>query len=376
MRQLGLNEGGPPQLVEYLAGSEPWRCNRFDLLQAEFEILTPGQSRPGLMAERLALFHQVASATSRSWTIVRRLFGLVPVIPAATVPGEDLRTWEREELRQALGLTRPQLKQELDAVRGAWQAQKPKDESGGEPEKELREEFRFEDEETLREHGLDMKFESGSERAWFARRVKDYEKILREPFAAVLGRNALMSELRMRQVDNLLNESSSRGVEWKGLLKVRQDLDSGYQDLLKQLRELCPWAGAIAGKHSFQGVVSEITAAMQEYHAHGDHALIDGIFTRTEILVECRRSTQVPEPRYRAGLVVYLNAAKANLWNPHWSAPFKAGDLKKLDAAWKAAYAAVATEAGEALPDLEENAGEYAKIEENQTSNIQPPTSS
>ena len=70
------------------------------------------------------------------------------------------------------------------------------------------------------------------------------------------------------------------------------------------------------------------------------------------------RSVQQPEAQYRAGLVVYLNAAKAGLWDPHWRSQFKPIQLKRLDAAWRAAGDAISEEMKEKLPDLEGD-GEY-----------------
>src|ERR1051326_3903147 len=120
-----------------------------------------------------------------------------------------------------------------------------------------------------------MRFGSLEERNWFAQRVRDYEKVLNEKFASVLARNALMTELRIYQLDVFLNDQEKCKTgesSWKANLKLRQELDGNYQDLLKQIRELCPWAGAVAGKFAFAGVMSVLSKAIQEYagrHATG-----------------------------------------------------------------------------------------------------------
>jgi hypothetical protein len=348
--------------VEYKVDGVMWRCSRFDLLAAEFPITA---------AEQLATFHSVSRAKERGWLIVRRLFGLQPVVPPASTSMEDLRVWQREELREVLGLTRAQMQAELDAVRGAWlgvaaSAPPPKSEDR-KPKAEAKEEFVFADDELLVRHGFTLRFGSVAERNWFAQRVRDYEKVLNEKFATVLARNALMTELRIYQLDAFLNdpEKCKTGESnWKGNLKLRQELDGNYQDLLRQIRELCPWAGAIAGKYAFTGVMSDVTKAIQEYMSRNDTRLIDGIFTATEVLVECRRSVQAPEPRYRAGLVIYLNAAKAGLWDPNWKPPFEFPVLRRIDAAWKAALVTAGDETAEKVPDLEQDgpAGEYEEL--------------
>ncbi len=359
-----------PSLVEFKMGGEFWRCARFDLLATEFE----------LKPQQLGVFSMTVSARERSWMIVRRLFGLAPVIPPPGTSLDDMRLWNREELRTALGLSRAQLQAELETVRGAWMgvakslAPEP---APTETKRAMREEFLFSDEEILAKHGFTIRFATVEEKAWFASRVRDYEKVLQEKFAAGLARNALMSELRIHQLDDLLNDpekSKPGGSEWKASLKLRQELDSNYQDQITQIKELCPWAGAIAGKFTFTGVLSDITKAIQEYQSRNDTRLIDGIFSATEIQVECRRSTQAPDPRYRAGLVTYLNAAKAGLWDPHWKPAFEPVKLKRIDAAFKAALVAAGEESGERLPDLEQDGpgGEYPELQPAEGSRQEP----
>lgn len=368
----GVQTSAPPKpmpaLVEYKSDGVMWRCNRFDSLAAEFPVAA---------VEQLPTFQSVAVARERGWLIVRRLFGFQPVVPPATTAMEDLRVWQREELREALGLTRAQFQAELDAVRGAWQGVCRSAKEAIQPEKETRKgnakgEFLFAEDELLVKHGFTMRFGSVAERDWFAQRVRDYEKVLNEKFATVLARNALMTELRIYQLDAFLNdpEKCKTGESsWKSNLKLRQELDGNYQDLLKQIREICPWAGAIAGKFAFTGVMSDVTKAIQEYMSRNDTRLVDGIFTATEVLVECRRSAQAPEPRYRAGLVIYLNAAKAGLWDPNWKPPFEFPVLRRIDAAWKACMVAAGDDTGvladgQKTPDLEQDgpAGEYDEL--------------
>ena len=349
-----------PGLVEYKVDGVLWRCNRFDLLAAEFPITAPDQ---------LPTFQGVAMGRERAWLIVRRLFGMQPVVPPASTAMEDMRPWQREELAADLGLTRAQMQAELDAVRGAWVGvakSAPAPEAPA-PKAAAREEFLFADDDLLTRHGFTMRFGSVDERNWFAQRVRDYEKVLNEKFASVLARNALMTELRIYQLDAFLNDTEKCKTgesSWKANLKLRQELDGNYQDLLKQIRDLCPWAGAVAGKFAFAGVMSDVTKAIQEYAARNDTRLVDGIFTATEIQVECHRSVQVPDPRYRAGLVTYLNAAKAGLWDPNWKPAFEFSLLRRIDAGWKAGFVAAGDESGEKLPDLEQDgpAGEYDSL--------------
>ena len=76
-------------------------------------------------------------------------------------------------------------------------------------------------------------------------------------------------------------------------------------------------------------------------------------------------SVQLPLPKYRAGKVVYLNEARAGLWDPKWQSGLTHGLVKRLDKTWAEAYAAAAREAGDPLPDLEKEGaeGEYPELQ-------------
>jgi hypothetical protein len=348
-----------PTLVEYQMDGQPWRCERFDLLA--------GELGSDLQPSLLATLHLALSGDARRWQIVRRLFGLQPVIPPRQANVDDLRRWEREELREQLGLTRAQLQAEVDAVRGVWQAVAPRPDlqtpapsaAPAAPAGELL----FVDDALLRQLGLKVRIGDADVREWFAQRARELQPLFGENLTKTLARNLLMTELQLRQMDDHL-ATSSIGGEYRSNQKVRQELDKVYRDQIAQIADLAPWFSQLAGKHAFKDVVSDITRGMQEYYARGDRRLVDGIFTTMEIRIELRTSVQAPQPKYRAGLVVAFNAAKAGLWDRNYKCPFQNGDLKKIDAGWKAAAMEVMADLGEAVPDLEQDgaAGEYEDL--------------
>lgn len=351
-----------PQLVEYLVEGVVWRVARFDLLVVEM-------GQPQLAVESLPELHHALCSRERPWLVVRRLFGFMPQRLPKDYPVDDMRLWDRLELMEAIGITRAQLQQELDGVRGMWAAMSP----GGKPEPEAVSvlkgtpggEFRFADDELLREYDFRVSFPEGFEaKEWFIRRVRQFEKLLRENMTSGLARNTLMTELQLRRLDETLADPAHGrmgGADWRSGMKLRGELDKTYQDQLAALNKLAPWASELTGKYSFAGTLSDVTRSMMEYHSSGDTTLADGIFTLTEIRVECRRSVQMSEPRYRAGLVVYLNMAKAFLFDPKFKSAFLPGQFKKLDAGWKGAFVEAETAAGVPVPDLA-GEDEYEKL--------------
>jgi hypothetical protein len=72
----------------------------------------------------------------------------------------------------------------------------------------------------------------------------------------------------------------------------------------------------------------------------------------------------MPEVRYRAGLVLYLNQAKANLFNPKFKSEYPNRVFKQLDEAFKAVARHVGDESGEHVPDLTKEGpeGEYEEL--------------
>jgi len=335
----------PAALIEYQVDGNAWRCSKFDLLVAELE-------EPTLTRASLPLLQLALAGRERPWLILRRLFGLMPVAAPKTYPLEDLRSWTRGDLRDALGLTAAQLQAELDAIRGLWKQIAPKPVQASAPAPVMRP--LFADDEILRRYEFRVIFRDIDERVSFVKRVTAFEKLLNEASTAGVTRNALMTEFQIRRLDEELSNPNEIGKStWHANMKLRGEQEKSYSEQMVKLDKLAPWSNALTSKYNFKGVVSDITAAYQAYYANQDNLPRDGIFTATEIEVECRQSVQSPEPRYRAGLVVYLAHCKASLYDPNFKPQFTPRQLGKLDAAWKAAFVAAGADAGEPLPDLE-----------------------
>lgn len=346
-----------------------WRVARFDLLAAEF----------GMGERALPDFLEAMTARpTRAWLVTRRLFGVGPAVPAATSDLDDFRMWGREELQEALGLTRGQLQEEMGSARGIWlAAQGRKEESAPAeaPPTGPAGELVFREEELLARHNFPEKTfqvagraaeENRRERDRFAARLGEWRKILEHPACASLARQALLTELQLWRLEAEMLSMRPGAEGYAGLSKLNVTLQAEYREQVEQIDNKVPWLGAIAGKLAFKGVVTELTEGIRRYKAGKGTELIDGIFTATEVQVMLRRSVQAPEPMYRAGLSVFLAASRAGFWDPNWRGQFSARQLKAIDAGWKGAMAGeqAAEEGGEKLTDLEADgpAGEYEEL--------------
>lgn len=354
--------------ARYEVEGEAWQVMRFDELAAEFD---------GLGAERLPEFHLILRLHARAWTLVRRLFGMRPVVPTMAHHPDDLRVWERAELRAAWDLSAAQLTAELSAARGlvsdllraptvapaapaaVLESPERKGELNLAPVSSLLKKFRI--------HVGSAELE---DREWLEGRARAYEQVLNVPMAEGLARTCLQNEWQIYIIEKEISDpiKCTPGLpNWVSLTKTKATLADSHTKNFAELMKLCPWAGRLAGQYDFRGVLSDLTAAILAYEARGDTQLVDGMFTGLEIQVELRRSVQAPEVRYRAGLVLYVNAARQNLFNPDWNpdeAGLTPGALRVFDEAWKAAAAEVLNAQGAPVVDLQAEgaAGEYPAL--------------
>ena len=360
---------------------EIWRVERVDLLLAEF---------PGLLRERLAAIQRILELPehARSWMVVRRLFGCMPLkVPLGGDP-EDYRVWTRGELREVLGLEERAIRAELDVVRGivGRKTEDGKTEDGGRrtedgkggaasgfqiPTSEPR--LLETDEEVLRRYQFPVsifqkegraKEENLAELGWFAGRVREWERLFKAAMTNRAATQALYSELRLRRAEmdswelerrETPLEPTQRGAMETLRKKISDrisDLESTYRAQLEALQELAPWFNVTGKQMSVTGAVGEMIKACQEWEAQGSRELVDGVFTALEIEVQLRTHTLAPEPMYRLGWLTHVIDSKRWMWNPTASARFKPKDLEVLDHAFKAAVRAYKELHQLPVPDL------------------------
>ena len=332
----------------YEINGKEWRVVKWPDLREEFSLGVPD----------LPEFHAIA-AKRPAWRLVRRRFGMQPIGYDASVEDADLRAWKLTELLESEGVTRAQLQAELAALAGAWRALRrsapapaPESRPAAAPRETL--DLRT-DEDILRRYAL-HDADPGVHQDWMITRTLALRRVLDQPNLEMLGREVLLTELALRK---LIPGEKGYNTERKVLLEL-------YQSQLGQLDKLAPWTTALIGGVKLSGALAEITKGLMEYYATGDTALIDGIFTATEIRVELRRSEQTPLPRYRPGLVTHLQSAREGVLDPRWKPLFKPHELARLDKAFAAALAGAHESSGAPpIPNLQSQgpSGEYENLE-------------
>jgi hypothetical protein len=337
-------------MTSYQFSNQAWQVGRWSELEADVA---------GITVEELPLFHAKLASEPRLWLIARRLWGIIPEGFSLDADPEDLRPWTRTELQEKLGLTRAQLQSEVEAIRGHYLSAKlrvrpPELDPVAPPLPAT--ELKLEDpQRLLARHGLDNA-NAGTMREWLLDRVDQMRGVLEKPNLSIFARELILTELALKKL--------VPGDNDKEYTQKRMRLLEMYQQQLTQLNDLAPWASSIAGGVQLAAALAEVTKALQEWAVSGTHTIADGIFTAMEVKVELRTSQQAPTPRYRAGLVAYLNYARENLFNPRFSNPFKAHELRRLDAGFQGAVLASHESSGApAPPDLQAE-GAPAEYEE------------
>lgn len=371
-----------PQVVQYkTAAGEAWRVEHWALLRAEL----PGLEEPHLPALHAWL---AAPGNDRAWLMVRRTGAVNPVLIPLNSDPADFEAWPRARLRDHLGLTEKQLKEEWAALRLAWEARSPESKApgpelkaAGDPSPEL-----LEDEDALLRR-LDFRPEilrltqrssdaNKLEKQWFCQRLRDLEPWLTDQRTGTHARTLLGVELRLRRAtDDLWDLESSqppaaetaRFDEHERAVNRLRERVNGLQDQFRASEEALQKAAPDFGKSLNEvratGALGEFVKGIQEFEAAGDRRKIDGIHTALQIQVLLRTSQQVPLPSLRPGLVAYWNEAKRCTWDPHYQSALPERMLAAVTKAFQASYSEQSEALGLPRPDLLKDGEEYPPLE-------------
>ena len=364
---------GLPVMLEFrpVAEAADWRVEKFDLLAVEF--LAP---ETGRLPEQMAAFMFFCQQHPRFWLLVRRRFGVAPVIPPADTLPDDLRVWSLAELEAegfAVGpdfealrqMFLDHLKREAGSRADAPAAPAPiKPATAAELldlDDQLLASFQFPPRlfkitvyDPLANNGnggdvarLDL--ENRAERDWFTLRVKEWAKMLEDPMGGPIARTALMNDLYLRRLESEIATASPRGRS--ALYEQKTALAEEYTASVEQLQVMFPEM-AVAGKVGFRGQVSDMVVAHQDYYGNGDRRLVDKVFTVTEIEFQLRTSQQV-QARYRFGLNLAIVDMVNGLYDPNFRPRFKHSVLRLVELGFKGALEAARAAQRDKLVDLE-----------------------
>jgi hypothetical protein len=383
-RPVPRTEEGPkplPTVLEFapLGETGRWRVEQFEAFRARFPVT---EDRDTAAREVAAIVERVR-VHSQIWLVVRRIYGIGPVIPPANADMDDLRSWGKEELAEKLKLAPVEVDARLEAaraltvVRESQKARKPESEvlahghqGKGEGEKGGAEgELVFDEDEVLAQFGFsptifELTWQMGTEqmrrpaseeraeKTWFAARVKDNAPMLREARAATTVRQMLMNELYARRLEVDMAKLRPSTKEWRDLQTAKDKLEEAIGRSRETLTEMFPDMN-VGDKVTYRRTVSDLVRGYQEYYARGENKLIDAIHTADEIDFITRQSVQIPEARIRLGQQVAIVEAIKGIWDPKWRPQLKPGVLKRIDAAGRAAVESVRQAEGTPLMDLE-----------------------
>lgn len=372
-------EPAPASLDYTPRGSvDPWRVLAFSDLAGDLG-LKPDPDWTGAMEWA----HGVIESSPRAWMLARRLYGIVPVIIEPGMDSADVRQWRRSDLQAHLGLTPAQMRAEIEAVAALLARRSEELRPDEEP---IPEPLRADDDlfaisqrqleltdKSLEEIGFPHSIhdyegatdgDRRAEREELRRRVEEWQQILADPMARILGRQALLNEMLLRRTERFLMRLDPASATFRQTSNTKANLEAAYQRQLLELDEIFPWRGLAGGKVSFRGSIAELIEAVRKVKASADYSLVDGIHTAAEVQILMRQSHQMPQARYRLGQAVHILSAIEGLMDPRWRPFYGERTLKKLDHLGRRLIDEARAAIDEPLPDLMRDGpeGEYEDL--------------
>lgn len=363
-----------------------WRVDRFDILVSEI---------PELRREDLKDFHVWVREKMgpRSWMIVRRLFAFMPKILPVTGNPDDYRIWGKNELAIRLQIDPKQLLSELEAVRLGWRRRMKIDEDTARPnlpasapvEERTRKFTETDNDELLIRFSISPnifvlptrhKDDNRLEKAWFCKRIREWEPLLtKSTMTEQLAKDTLFNELRLRREQDALwalDLENSVGIAARKRREGQKNAIAGriaelqkcHASQLEDITIHAPWFNVSEAQISATGAIGQLVQGIQEWEAHGDNKIIDGVFSSPELQVMIRTNRQMPEPRYRWGWVMYVNESKKWLWDPQAKSTMSEKDLARFDNGFKAGVKLFNETSDDRVVDLESDGpdGKYEDL--------------
>ena len=372
----------PPKLIQYLpiGEKERWHCENLEALMAEFAIAGRSISE---LEQQVVKFQSFAAGWPRQWLFVRRLYGIMPVMPPENGHPDDMLVQSKDEICQKHAITVAQLDQELAIIREAWQTVQTATASTDvvnltlDPNAPTVEVL---DEKLLERFGFPPSFfvvknymlvpnpeivggqiwqarpdaENQEERRWMMRKLgtPSWQKMLDDPRGGELARSALINEMNARRLQMEMGGLWPTDNRYKQLQDMRARIEQEYRKQYDELETKFP-EFATGGRVTAVAIVSDMNLAHRMFYGKNDRRLIDKLFTAQELDFLTRGSLQAPDARYRLGWQVSVVEAMHGLYDPNFRSLLPKAVLRKLDAGFKRGVEEARRDDNETLVDLE-----------------------
>jgi hypothetical protein len=345
---------------EYLApdGSK-WRVERGDEFCRTFAIEGDAMRR----AETVAEVQRALIGQTLAWTVVRRRYGLFPVV-GLDDPREMLPA-SAEEVAAEMGLPLKEIESLEAQARVLWRrrqstANEVRAEGDEGAEMTPREQANL-----LRKYGFPTDLPE-EERAFLAMRIRDLAPMIESDNLRSAVRSMLQDEMNLffildpaiRALKNKIDEESreKRSIinESDRLQKLLTSRKATQDSVLTTMKELgiSDVSNNLKRKRRVQDSLGGMMKAMQEYYAKGDRSLIDGVFTELEVEILCL-DYDIRPAQYRPEPAFIVPEAIERLFDPNFAPPkFPRRAHRRLRSAFQSALAAAREDDGEEQPEM------------------------
>lgn len=366
--QMDLTPQKIPAFAQYESGDgADWRVDRWPLLAEKFE----------LKSSDLSNWHLAFAGQGRVWVVLRRLFGVFPLLGAEA---DDYKQWDADSLSKELGVSKAKLEEDLDAADEYWRKTRKEMEFTEKADRATKVKRLAKDKsaETKTGEGSGKQVKvvvPGREDEDFSGISSLYRNLsddavdnvlLSYGFSHVKG-----SELRLAVADRCLSlvtqfEQANTRAMARQLVNAEISME-GYERILVTLRnrvaelededtvddatkteQMRVLAGDMEKFETRMGKISKayndllteigadekdlqeqkreavnqlgfFTEACRRYHATGDKHLIDGVFTAEEI-EWLLKPTKLRDPQYRPDFsaLIFEAMKSENLWDPEY----------------------------------------------------------
>lgn len=324
---------------EYETDNEEfWRINAWTRLKTRFELDDSD--------DQLALFHTFMAKRSDAWQIIRRHYGIYPLLSGTedSKEGGDIPAIARD-----LGTTQAQVEREIAAAAEAWILAKAR--------ANLREElnassstldaltrYSYADglndqqvEDLLKAYDFNL-IKDPAFRLEIAGRLLSLSNYLTQPNTRTQARNVIRQEIRLHGLNNLqmsfqskLEEELSKEVSAKNPETIQASIDNIEKQIADAAETHAKLLKAIGAdeidqthaKKQFTGDILYLIESCRKYESDPANFKLDGIWTAEEIDWLLDPTAEGRDPQYRPDIAIRMADAlrPENLWDPDYRPP-------------------------------------------------------